>query len=455
MKLLLGCWKYFWTGYFVAVMAILTTLLSLPSWGLDDKPVAVKPRLETPPLFDDKKGGNADADDPAIWVNSVNSSKSLVIATKKDAGLSVYDLSGQSLQDISAPSAPSANDRTGRFNNVDVLYNFRLGDRSVDLAVVSDRGSDRIRIYAIFGSGATAKKPLTDITDSSVPFVFSANQNEVNEQATTYGLAVYRARRSGRAYVYVSQRNRTKIAKLELLDAGNGRVSYKKLEEITLPNSFPLPNNTTWTPCTEPGEDPQVEGMVVDQEKGQLYAAQEDVGIWKIDVKKAQPILIDRVREYGVPYTYDAQMEECNINFDKDPGFGGQYLSADVEGLTIYYGAEDRGYLLASSQGDDTFAVYTRSDNRYIGSFALVDAVKRNVDGVQESDGAAVINVPLGNTFEFGLLVTHDGDNMPEALDDSREVRTNTNFKFTSWSSVARTFPEPLLIDPLSWNPHL
>jgi 3-phytase len=74
---------------------------------------------------------------------------------------------------------------------------------------------------------------------------------------------------------------------------------------------------------------------------------------------------------------------------------------------------------------------------------------------VQESDGAAVINVPLGNTFEFGLLVTHDGDNMPEALDDSREVRTNTNFKFTSWSSVARTFPEPLLIDPLSWNPHL
>jgi 3-phytase len=453
MKLLLGCWKYFWTGYFVAVTAALTTLLPLPSWGSDDKPVAVRPRLETPPLFDDEKGGNADGDDPAIWVNPLNSGESLVIVTKKDAGLSVYDLSGQSLQDIPAPPAPSANDRAGRFNNVDVLYNFRLGNRSVDLAVVSDRGSDRVRIYSISGSDATARKPLTDITDSSVPFVFSANQNQVNEQATAYGLAIYRDRRSGRAYAYVSQRNRTKIAKLELLDAGNGRVGYKKLEEIALPNSFPLPNKTTWTPCTEPGEDPQVEGMVVDWEKGQLYAAQEDVGIWKIDANKAQPILVDRVREYGVPYTYDDQTEECNINFDKDPGFGGQYLSSDVEGLTIYYGAGDKGYLLASSQGDDTFAVYTRSDNRYVGSFALVDAPKRNADSVQESDGAAVINVPLGNAFEFGLLVTHDGDNTPQVLDESGEVRPNTNFKFTSWSSVARAFPEPLLVDPVSWNP--
>ena len=53
---------------------------------------SVLPRFETPPLFDDEAGGNADGDDPAIWVHPQHPPLSLVIATKKHAGLSVYTL---------------------------------------------------------------------------------------------------------------------------------------------------------------------------------------------------------------------------------------------------------------------------------------------------------------------------------------------------------------------------
>lgn len=196
--------------------------------------------------------------------------------------------------------------------------------------------------------------------------------------------------------------------------------------------------------------------MVVDQELGILYAGQEDVGIWRISAafEAASPVLVDKVREFGVPYTYDTEEEECVINYAADPGYGGKYLSADVEGLTIYYTASNQGYLLASSQGDDTFAVYDRRGaNRFIGSFAIADNRRRGVDGAQECDGAAVLNVPLGPAFPLGLLVTQDGANTPDVLDAEGEARDNTNFKFTPWQRVAQAFSAPLSIDTTSWNP--
>ena len=96
--------------------------------------------------------------------------------------------------------------------------------------------------------------------------------------------------------------------------------------------------------------------------------AQEDFGIWKFDVGafRETPLLVDTV-------------EQGNI-------------SADVEGSTIYYGEDGNGYLLASSQGDNTFAVYDRAgSNSYLGNFTIAD--------VEESDGIDVINVPYHLDF--------------------------------------------------------
>src|SRR5690242_2114886 len=146
---------------FVALLALLALV------GAPSAQAQVRATLETTPQFDDDAGGNADADDPAIWVNRADRARSLVFGTKKNAGLDVYDLKGRTLQSI--PAAP------GRFNNVDVVEGFKLAGKPRDLVVTSDRGLDRLRIFAIDPNGAT---PLTDVTVANAPLVFSSSAEE-------------------------------------------------------------------------------------------------------------------------------------------------------------------------------------------------------------------------------------------------------------------------------------
>jgi 3-phytase len=319
---------------------------------------------------------------------------------------------------------------------------------------VTDRGRDQIRFYAIDPNAAAAQRaPLTDVTASAAPLVFSANQAEVNEQSTVYGVAVKSARGRDRGTIFASRRHRTEVAELEPIATGDGRVTYRKVETIEVPHEFRLPNGTTWTPCAESDEElPQVEGMVVDVERNVLYMAQEDVGIWAYPFGERRPRLrmVDRVREFGVPYDriYNPEEEEysCALHFSEDPGYGGKRLAADAEGLTIYYARGQGGYLLASSQGDSTFAVYERKgNNAFVGSFRV--ASSGGVDGAEHSDGAQVVNVPLGPAFPQGLFVTHDGENTPGAIDPGGEPRENTNFKFVPWEDIAGVFARPLVID--------
>jgi 3-phytase len=352
---------------------------------------------ETASNFDDDAGGNADADDPAIWVHPTRPGDSVVVGTLKNGGLTVVDLRGRELQHVAPPP-------DGRFNNVDVTGN---------LVVVSDRGLDRIRIYAVAPRGARARTVLTDVTTAAPPLVFSADEAEVADQRTAYGLATWTA--GGPPFVVVSRRHETRLG-LFRLTASN---SYQPVGFVELPASF-----GDWTPCAEPGERPQVEGMVVDRVGNVLYAAQEDVGIWRIPLSRTgfgRPELVEKVRSFGQPAAYDEETEECVPTGPPAPE-AGTHLTADAEGLTIAYHRHGRT-LFASSQGDSTFARY-RVDGgfRYVGGFEVVDSSA--TDGVQHSDGAAVTTTPLGPAYPRGLLVVHDGENTPATPD-----RTDTNFK--------------------------
>ncbi|GAA2857146.1 phytase [Streptosporangium fragile] len=392
---------------------------------------SIDPQVETPALFDDEAGGNANGDDPAVWVDPSDSDDSVVVATAKEGGLYVYDLDGRQLQHIPAPTAPGPDDEAGRFNNVDVTYGF--GGR--DLAVVSDRGRDQLRVYAI------SDGHLTDVTDPGAPFVFNSTQEEVNDAETAYGLTAWKD--STGTYALVSRRHKTSIGLVKLLSKPGGKVGYQLVRTLDLPASFTLPNGQSWTPCMEPDELAQVEGMVVDQQRDVLYAAQEDVGIWRMRADlTGTPVLMDKVREFGVPGTYDPETEECTPG--ADPGFGGTHLTADAEGLTIYYRGDGKGYLLASSQGDNTFAVYRReSGNAYLGQFRIGE--DDGIDSVEHSDGSTVLNVPLGD-FEDGLFVAHDGANGPEVPD-----RENTDFKYADWGDIAAELD--LAVDTDGWDP--
>ncbi|MGW0749645.1 phytase [Streptomyces sp. NPDC002587] len=390
---------------------------------------AVTARAETAALYDDEAGGNANADDPAIWRNAADPGRSLVVATAKEGGLRVYDLDARQVQAVPAPSGPAPGDAPGRFNNVDLMHGMRLSTGRADLAVTSDRGNDRLRFYRIDPSRPGG--PLTDVTDPAVRPVFSADQHEVNEQRTAYGLATWTDRATGRAYALVSRRESTTIALLELVATGSGTVDYRRIRTLDLPSSFRLPDGASWSPCTEPGELPQVEGMVVDPADGTLYAGQEDVGIWRMRADlTAPPQLVDKVREYGRPGTYDEATEECTPG--PDPGFGGRRLAADVEGLTLITQPDGDGYLLASSQGDDTFAAYDRETgegNEYEGGFRVT--ASGALDGSEECDGAAALNAPLGSKYPRGLLVVQDGHETPQATE-----RTATGFKFVDLGKV-------------------
>lgn len=426
-----------------AALAVVTAASTTPQ-----PVVPVTAGVETPAVYDDEAGGNANADDPAVWVDPERPGRSIVIGTLKEAGLDVYGLDGRRLQHIAAPQAPGEEAAPGRFNNVDIVYGFELGGRKTDLAVVSDRGRDRVRTYAIDPAAVAAgRPPLRDVTAADVAPVFAADETEVDEQHTAYGLAAYSD--DDEAYVVVSRREETSLRLLELEDRG-GRVGYRTADTLDLPASFTLPDGSSWRPCADPGERPQVEGMAVDQEEHVLYAAQEAVGLWRVELDDAEfekPELLDRVREYGTPWTYDTAEEECVVDTAHDPGFGGEHLSADAEGITVYHAGDGAGYVLASSQGDNTFAVYDREgDNAFLGSFAIGDGA--TTDGVQHSDGSTVVNVPLGRSFPQGMLITHDGEATP--ADGERE---GTNFKFTPWQSVAGAFPEPLTVDTDSFDP--
>src|SRR5687768_10887886 len=113
--------------------------------------------LETRPSFDDDAGGNADADDPAIWVHPKDATKSLVVSTLKEGGLDVYDLSGSLVQHVAPDAAaPGLVLNRARYNNVDLIYGFKVGNAKVDLAVTTDRYNDIVRVFAIESDGPQA-----------------------------------------------------------------------------------------------------------------------------------------------------------------------------------------------------------------------------------------------------------------------------------------------------------
>ena len=266
---------------------------------------ALPAKDEAPDLFDDESGGDADADDPAIWIHPRDKRGSLVIATANNGGRRVYDLEGGQRQAIETPPAPGPDDEEGRFNNVDLAPGVALGGSKVDLAVVTDRGRDTLRFYAI------DPKPhsLTDVTAGDVPCAFSAVQQEVDSQRTACGLGIYQAP-GGHPYAVVSRRSTPEIGIF----------------------SFPLPVGSTWSPCTDPGDGPQVEGAVIDRATGVAHLAQEKVALWRIPIVggrfRGEPRIVEKGREQGIPAAFDEAIEDCLVDYDAGPA-GSPGMSRD------------------------------------------------------------------------------------------------------------------------------
>jgi len=269
---------------------------------------------------------------------------------------------------------------SGKMNNVDLRYNFPLGGSTVALVTATNRSNDTIEAYTV--------DPATRKLEAA---------GSIAAGLAVYGMCMYVSPVNGDTYVFVNSSG-GRVEQWRLGDGGSG-VTGTRVRSFNVGSI--------------------VEGCVADDERGYFYVAEETQGIWR----------------------YGAEPGDGTTRTLVDATGSGGHLTADVEGLAIYYAAGGAGYLLASSQGDSSYVAYERGgDNAFVMKFRVVTG--GGIDGTSDTDGIDVTNLALGASFPQGLFVVQDGGN------DSG----NQNFKLIPWESVAAAHVPSLLIDT-SWDP--
>ncbi len=296
-----------------------------------------------------------DADDPAIWVDRAHPERSLVLATNKTAApagaLVAFDLRGAVRQRIAGLDRP---------NNVDVEYGLRLGGRSVDVAVLTERYQRRLRAYRIDPDGT--------LVDVSSPEGLRVFEGEPGERGAPMGIAAYRRPGDGAVFAFVSRKESPPagcVWQYRLEDDGAGRVRATKVRE--------LGENVAGN---------EVEALAVDDAAGLVYYAEEPraIHVWRADPDDPR-----RSAEVAV--------------------FGRAGFVGDREGLALYARPDGGGFILASDQlpGGSRIAVFPKP-----GPDAMEpdpSAVRFVSTDADATDGLDATAEPLGPLFPRGLVV--------------------------------------------------
>lgn len=284
--------------------------------------------------------------------------------------------SGSSLRVYNLAGQQVQSVSASQVNNVDLRYNFELSGEPVAIVAGSNRSNNSIVLYTMSAGGLQNVAARTISTGMDI-----------------YGCAMYVSPVTGKYYVFVSSES-GQVQQWELFDNGAGKVDATRVRTITVGS--------------------QAEGIVADDVLGHLYIGEESSGIWK----------------------YSAEPGDSTSRTRVDTTGSGGHLDADVEGLAIYYASDGTGYLIASSQGNNEFAVYRREgNNEYINSFRLVSG--NGIDAVSDTDGIDVTNFALGPQFPNGMFIAQDN---------------NDNFKFVKWEAIDAAFGGILTSDT-SWDP--
>lgn len=370
----------------IAILAIISSCVTNTSGGGEEKQnksiaeenefYMVGADAETAPVESSEDA----ADDMAIWYNHEDPSKSTIIGTNKQKGLVVYDFDGNEL----------FNYPVGRVNNVDLKTKFGLGSDSITIVGATNRTDNSIVLMKV-------NPDTRELEELQLSGEFRPKSSEV------YGFCLYRCSHKTRFIKdHVNKMYAISVGKDGLLDQwelvnDNGKVKPRYARVLKF-NS-------------------QCEGLVADDETGNLFVGEEAKGIWKVPALPAEGDKMELIADIAKTK-----------------------LEVDVEGLTVYYGSEGKGYLIASSQGNNSFAVFTRGgDHKYLGSFMI--SANGSVDGVSETDGIDVLNLSVGSAYPDGVFIAQDGYNY------EGEQQVNQNFKLVNWKEVARQFQPWLLID--------
>lgn len=240
----------------------------------------------------------------------------------------------------------------GMPNNVDVRYGFRTGDGlQTDIVGFTDRAKNEIVIMRIDTNGM-----VREIAGGHI-------RSDLEE---VYGFCLYHSQLTGTFYALANDK-KGNIEQWQLRSAGTF-IAVEKARTLKLKS--------------------QLEGMVADDELGLLYVGEENKGVWRFN---AEPT--------GSP----------SGSFLKDSGKSNPNIAFDIEGLAIYKADRGTGYLIVSSQGNNSFAVFNRAGNNgYIGSFRIGGG---QFDDTRDTDGIEVVSDSLSEDFPMGILVAQDGIN--------------------------------------------
>ena len=294
-----------------------------------------------------------DSDDPAIWIDRKDPSRSLVLGTDKDAdgALFAFGLDGKVLPELTIRGLL-------RPNNVDVAYGVMLGGKKIDIAVVTERYAHRLRIFSL---------PDMRPVDGGGINVF-----EGERAREVMGVALYTRPSDGAVFAIVSRSSQFApqsgyLHQYRLIDDGTGTLRGIKVRAFG-----------NWSGLKE------IEALSVDAASGLLFASDETYGI----------------REYRADPTAENANEELSV-------FGLKGFVRDQEGSAVFQEASGNTLLLVSDQQAGTLRVFdlkTRSATKE--SYRLVGRVQITA---KETDGIDLTSTPLPG-FPNGLLVAMSAD---------------------------------------------
>ncbi len=314
-------------------------------------PRAIKAVVTTEPVA-------SDPDDPAIWVNRRNPAQSLVIGTNKAAkadggALYVWGLDGKTRQIFKDLDRP---------NNVDLEYDFALGQKRVALVAVTERLTSRLRLYQIAPDTGT----LSEIAPVGGIPVFAG---ETGEEAAPMGVSLFRRPSDGVVFAVVGRKSGPTTGgylwQYRLDDDGTGGVRGVKVRAFGAYSG-----------------KKEIEAIAVDDALGFVYYADERVGIRKYN---ADPDVKDANREVAL--------------------FATTGFKADHEGIGIVATGEKTGFIVATDQlpRSSEYHLFRREGepNRPHDHTRTVAIVK---GGADSTDGLDITSAPMGKAFPHGLM---------------------------------------------------
>lgn len=258
--------------------------------------------------------------------------------------------------------------QVGRLNNVDLRDKWMAGSEEKVLVVATDRTKLGISFFML-----DPKTLAVSYLESS--FIAAG-------LGDPYGMCLYRSGKDQSLYAFAIGKD-GEVRQFALKPTATGVVEGKLVRVFQVGSIS--------------------EGCVVDDRTGALYIAEEMKGIWRYN---AEP---------------DGQAERQMI-----AAVDGVDLVADIEGLTLAPYGENGGYLVASVQGNSTFAVLSLPEGKLIARFRVVANAEKDIDIVTGTDGVALTVGNFGPGLPDGLLIVQDDENPGAAQ----------NFKLVSWTDV-------------------